>query len=118
MISFECPSCHKKLSVKEELAGKKGKCPQCRNTIRVPGAAAPVSVRHAGGGGARVGESAAAPVSSGPAYEQTLNVQPDETSRDGRSIPPAAPVPARAPEPAATITNDLGQLGVYKLLKV
>ena len=37
MISFQCPSCAKKLSVKEELAGKKGKCPQCRSTIVVPG---------------------------------------------------------------------------------
>lgn len=29
MISFDCPSCRKPLKVKDELAGKHGKCPAC-----------------------------------------------------------------------------------------
>lgn len=36
MISFDCPGCGKKLSVKDELAGKKGKCPGCGQSLVVP----------------------------------------------------------------------------------
>jgi hypothetical protein len=36
MISFPCPFCRKKLSVKEALAGKKGKCPACGKGVVVP----------------------------------------------------------------------------------
>ena len=28
-IDFSCPSCHKSFRVKDELAGKAGKCSQC-----------------------------------------------------------------------------------------
>src|SRR5437868_5439051 len=43
MISFDCPSCGKNLTVKDDLAGKKGKCPKCRGVIMVPGQAVPVA---------------------------------------------------------------------------
>ncbi|GIW82226.1 MAG: hypothetical protein KatS3mg105_4033 [Gemmatales bacterium] len=36
MISFQCPSCKKQLSVKDELAGRRGSCPQCKKPIVVP----------------------------------------------------------------------------------
>jgi serine/threonine protein kinase len=36
MISFACPLCGKRLNVKSNLAGKKGKCPGCRKVIPVP----------------------------------------------------------------------------------
>ena len=36
MISFQCPACGKKLKVKDEFAGKKGKCPKCGNVINIP----------------------------------------------------------------------------------
>jgi phage FluMu protein Com len=36
MIVFECPSCHKKLQVSDEHAGKKIQCPKCKQTARVP----------------------------------------------------------------------------------
>jgi serine/threonine protein kinase len=36
MISFTCPSCGQKLKVKEDLAGKKGKCPHCKAGVSVP----------------------------------------------------------------------------------
>jgi hypothetical protein len=35
-IKFDCPSCHKKLSVSEAMAGRKGKCPGCQNPLVVP----------------------------------------------------------------------------------
>ncbi|MGI8980697.1 MAG: hypothetical protein ACR2FY_15835 [Pirellulaceae bacterium] len=36
MITFSCSSCGKLLTVKEELAGKTGKCPVCQVPITVP----------------------------------------------------------------------------------
>src|SRR2546423_214954 len=35
-IPFSCPECDKQLRVKDELAGKKIKCPGCAETIAVP----------------------------------------------------------------------------------
>src|SRR5688572_4689473 len=36
MISFTCSHCGKKLKVKDELAGKKVKCPGCAQSVSVP----------------------------------------------------------------------------------
>ena len=36
MIAQICPFCQKKLSIKDELAGKKIKCPGCQNLVAVP----------------------------------------------------------------------------------
>jgi WD40 repeat protein len=36
MISFKCSACGKAFRVKDELAGKKTKCPQCATAITVP----------------------------------------------------------------------------------
>jgi hypothetical protein len=36
MIEFECNQCSKRLKVKDEAAGKKGKCPQCGVLLEVP----------------------------------------------------------------------------------
>jgi len=36
MIAFPCPGCGKGLKVKDELAGKKGKCPHCQQPVTVP----------------------------------------------------------------------------------
>jgi formylglycine-generating enzyme required for sulfatase activity len=36
MISVTCSSCQKKLSVKDELAGKKGRCPGCGKVLVIP----------------------------------------------------------------------------------
>jgi len=37
-VKFNCPQCQKTLNVKDELAGKKGKCPFCGQAITVPDA--------------------------------------------------------------------------------
>src|SRR5947209_4117206 len=37
VIVFTCTSCSKQLKVKDELAGKKGKCPSCGTQTTVPG---------------------------------------------------------------------------------
>jgi WD40 repeat protein/tRNA A-37 threonylcarbamoyl transferase component Bud32 len=36
MIAFPCPGCGKGLKVKDELAGKKGKCPHCQQGVTIP----------------------------------------------------------------------------------
>jgi WD40 repeat protein/serine/threonine protein kinase/Leucine-rich repeat (LRR) protein len=36
MISFACPTCNKRLQVKDDLAGKKVKCPGCGTVMAVP----------------------------------------------------------------------------------
>jgi len=36
MIKFNCKSCGQKFSVPESSAGKKGKCPRCKNIVVVP----------------------------------------------------------------------------------
>ena len=35
-ISIECSGCKKRLQVKDAMAGKRGKCPSCGQTIVVP----------------------------------------------------------------------------------
>src|SRR5262249_30781454 len=35
-IRFTCPKCGAELNVKDELAGKLGKCPACKNAVTVP----------------------------------------------------------------------------------
>src|SRR4051812_8825793 len=36
-IQVECPSCRSSFRVGEDYAGKRGKCPRCREPIVVPG---------------------------------------------------------------------------------
>ncbi len=36
MIAFPCLQCAKVLKVKDELAGKKGKCPSCGAPVAIP----------------------------------------------------------------------------------
>ena len=36
MITLSCPSCQVKLKVQDELAGKKIRCPQCKQTTDIP----------------------------------------------------------------------------------
>jgi hypothetical protein len=44
-IKFNCPHCQHILSVKDELAGRRGPCPSCKHFVTVPGgpAAAPAA---------------------------------------------------------------------------
>ena len=36
MIALSCSSCGQRLSIKEEMAGRKGKCPKCGKPVQVP----------------------------------------------------------------------------------
>jgi hypothetical protein len=48
MIEFACPACHAALSVRDENAGLKGRCPKCGEKRLVPHTSAPRD-RHQGG---------------------------------------------------------------------
>jgi serine/threonine protein kinase len=103
MIHFACPSCRKKLGVKEDLAGKKGKCPGCGKAILVP--------------------------STNGSLASALGA----TDPDARTLMPAPPlltqvaVGVRAGEHAAELTeflapaeapDELGRLGGFRILKI
>lgn len=48
-IAFPCPKCGRELKVKDELAGKRGKCPQCQQILEIPQpAAVGTHEKHAG----------------------------------------------------------------------
>ena len=48
-ITVTCPACQNTLKVKDEYAGKKGKCPKCQALMPIPGPA-PASSSQIGGG--------------------------------------------------------------------
>ena len=43
-ISVTCPQCGTTLKVKDELAGKRGKCPKCQGTLQIPAHSASAAV--------------------------------------------------------------------------
>jgi len=107
MIAFACASCQMKLSVQEELAGKRIKCPGCGQTMRVPG---PVD-KPAAPAGAVEDLPTIAPI-----------VQPVPGMSDATGDPPP-------PEPGETAgltdflappqsAKELGRLGGFRILKI
>ena len=45
MIHLQCPACTKALKLKDELAGKKLKCPSCGKPVAVPQSTATLASR-------------------------------------------------------------------------
>src|SRR5277367_1465168 len=79
MISFNCSQCGEKLKVKDELAGKKGKCPRCQHSVTVP---APPRVAVSAGNA----NEDAPTVPPGPSLARSLGVAM-ETATQGSGIP-------------------------------
>ncbi len=116
MITFLCSGCGKSLKVKDELAGRKGRCPNCQQPMTVP----------ASTDTANVSETDARTV-----LPQSLGAQ-----RDSRTVPPSGPrgtngvkkggaAGAAAPKAElydflapAQAEDELGRLGSYRVLKV
>ncbi len=101
MITFDCDTCGHSVRVKDEFAGRKGKCPKCGAVLQIPGDAPepePVTAESA---------SEATPV----APPVRADEPPDPLAQLAQSAarpapkrptaPPAAPVAAPAPRPAA-----------------
>ncbi len=114
MITIVCSACQKKLSVKEELAGKKAKCPACGQVLAIP-------AQVAAGGPFTTGSSgvSAVPVEAMVSAHATLPpaIKPDETISTN--------VPDSRFESNLTdflappqIAGEIGRLGKYRILKV
>ncbi len=107
MISFACPACNRKLSVKDEFAGKRGTCPHCKKPLLVP-VLAPAAVP------ARpVPPAPAAAVNPPPLAEAMTAALPDDMPWPDVGGHPKLDFLAPAQKP-----DELGRLGTYRVLKV
>jgi RNA polymerase sigma-70 factor (ECF subfamily) len=93
MIAFACPSCGKKLGVKEELAGKRARCPQCGHAVRIP-AAAPQAGPAGNGAGAAPTENPRPPGRAPEVRDDTLSGLV-RAAQEGVATSEAAAPPAR-----------------------
>lgn len=82
-FNFSCPSCGKTLKVREELAGRKAKCPYCRSAVSVP--------EHSAAESAAGDESASAP---GGAAGTVDSAAPKAGSEVSARQPAASGIPA------------------------
>jgi hypothetical protein len=123
MLTFACPSCARELKVRDELAGRRARCPHCKAALRVPGDA-PAGAAEAGTLAPNV--DAAPPV--GPSGDEWATLPPKPLRGGSRSAaPPAVPRegPSTVPDPAMTDflappqgPGELGRLGHYRVLRV
>jgi serine/threonine protein kinase/DNA-directed RNA polymerase subunit RPC12/RpoP len=129
MIAFLCSRCGKSLKVKDELAGRKGRCPHCQQPTVVPRAPQTAGERSEQAGNDNDSESDA-------------NVAPPslDADRDSQTLPPAKPRDASGlkkgnvcipDSPASKVdpelydflsppqaADEIGRLGTYRILKV
>ncbi len=86
MIVVDCPHCRASLRVKDELAGRRGKCPKCQAVVIVP--------------------------RRRPAADRVAERQPEAATASVTAAPqPLAAAHARQPPPAADRSEVLRQLG-------
>jgi hypothetical protein len=98
MIEFQCPGCNRRLRVKDEAAGRKARCPGCRQIVQIPAAGAEEELVLLDEGPAAPGAPGPAPAAPPPAAPPPLNI--DETPV-GQPLPPtAARVAVGRPAPA------------------
>jgi hypothetical protein len=76
MIAFACPGCGKQLKVKDELAGKKVKCPGCGCVAQVP---SKVEVLSSG--------ASTAPAANAPGAAQVPAIEMDELRVAAQTYP-------------------------------
>jgi WD40 repeat protein/serine/threonine protein kinase len=137
MITFTCPACKKKLRVKDELAGKRVKCPSCQKPVAIPiPSAAPVSqvqprADHIADEKtlpprAPVGAAAAEPRPKNLAGKESLSDAEGQTALGARRKGEATQsVPAEGANPElydflapAQQPDEIGRLGGYRILQV
>jgi len=124
-IAVECPHCGKQLRVKEELAGRKGKCPQCQQTFQVTEAkTVPIA---AGAASGKVGE-APAPKSAAATGNGHAPAMKQATPAASKAPAPATPEQVREAvlaafsgkltPPKVGIVRKFGALIVFAILAV
>jgi serine/threonine protein kinase/Leucine-rich repeat (LRR) protein len=110
MIAFPCTACHTKLTVKDDLAGKRVRCPSCGAIVAVPASSAQPS---------RSVSTAKQPLQAPPGSEQIT--QPPAASAEAT----APPSPSAGHDGSLTdflappqADDELGRLGGYRILQV
>lgn len=120
MISFSCSACGERLKVKDELAGKKGKCPKCKNAVVVPGTA-PIA------GPADAVTLPPTPAVGALAPDDVATLAPSAPSHLGRNTDTHVPDAHAPPDDRNHLTDflappqsrdELGRLGPYRVLKI
>lgn len=96
MIDFLCSKCGKSLKVKDELAGRKGRCPHCQQPMTVPSLAEAARGRAVQAGQEEQAES------------ETKTVRPTGSREAKRYDFLSAP----------QTEDEIGRLGTYRVLKV
>src|SRR5205085_8545674 len=96
-IAVECPNCGKQMRVKDDLAGRKGKCPQCQTTIQIP-AAGPAMMAVGAAKGSATTETVKAPA----AKTQTVAVGPDASGRAAAAVAASPALAAAGPATRAS----------------
>jgi len=100
-ITFNC-KCGQSITVKDEYAGKMGRCPNCKNPVQVPAAGAPAPLRPASG------TPGAMPRPGGPStVRQPPAATPMPLPRPAGATPGAMPRPAPAAKPGGKVTAKL-----------
>jgi serine/threonine protein kinase len=125
MIAFLCAGCGKGLKVKDEFAGRKGKCPHCQQPMTVPSA----------------GETADGRGNDAETDAKTILPSSFDGDRDSKTILPAVPRGNAGPKKGNTLVpgatagangdaelydflapaqaaDEIGRLGSYRVLKV
>lgn len=123
MIACVCPKCSKPLKVKDDLAGKKVKCPGCGHAVPVP---APTPAPALSGSG----KQTPVPLPSPESSDSERATQPPEAGRIATQEEPAQQTIAderAAGQPPPELTDflappqspgELGRLGPYRVLSV
>ncbi len=99
MIRLTCGSCQRKLSVKDELAGKKVKCPGCHQSVIVPPSA--------GAAAATPSEGVIPETVTATKHKPPVAADAEEASREMWDF--LAP---------AQDSDEIGRLGAYRVLKI
>jgi serine/threonine protein kinase len=131
MIAFLCSGCGKSLKVKDEFAGRKGKCPHCQQPMTVPSTADAARERSEAAGHDTYSETDA----------KTILPSSFDGDRDSKTILPAVPRGNPGPKKSNTLVpgattgfrgnaelydflappqaaDEIGRLGSYRVLKV
>lgn len=115
MVSFACPSCGNDIKVRDEFAGKRGKCPSCRVLVQVPAVSTDGKTM--------------APVAPSSAHDEVTLPPPSkggETLLKRDSLHGASNKATAAATDQALIDflapkqapDELGRLGPYRILKI
>jgi hypothetical protein len=101
-IAVQCAHCGKQLKVKDELAGRKGKCPQCQKVIQIP-AAQGVAV----GAGQGAAKSAPKPASAGSLKSDSVEDIADSSANVAvNATSPSTAAPVAAVTKLTRLTDD------------